>query len=131
MRTSASLLLLLSARHTIAAAGERPSDTLTVRGFDAERIAALRSDPAHQYEHDIVREPTWWELLKEWLADWFSGLFGGRVGSFGTGYLFPIFPRAPKPSHLSSPRFRSSSSPTTSLICEAPTSISQGIWRRQ
>jgi hypothetical protein len=94
MRTSASLLLLLSARHTIAAAGERPSDTLTVRGFDAERIAALRSDPAHQYEHDIVREPTWWELLKEWLADWFSGLFGSRVGSFVTEYLFHIITSA-------------------------------------
>ncbi len=71
-----------------------PADTLPVRAFDVERIAALKTDPAYLYEHDIVREPSWWELLKEWLAQWFEGIFGSRAGSFITEHLFYIIAAA-------------------------------------
>jgi len=74
-------------------AGAR-SDTLHVRSFDAARIAELKADPAYLYEHDIVREPSWWELLKEWLSQWFSSLFGNKVSSFLTDYLFYIIAAA-------------------------------------
>lgn len=94
MRKPASLLMLLSALHATASADGVPGDTVQVRGFDAARIGALKADPAYIYEHDIVREPTWWELLKEWLDRWFSGLFGNKVAGFVTEHLFYIIAAA-------------------------------------
>lgn len=77
-----------------SALAQAPADTVQVRGFVGERIAALKTDPAYIYEHDIVRDPSWWELLKAWLARWFNGLFGNKVAGFFTEYLFYIIAAA-------------------------------------
>lgn len=74
----AALMPALYAQESVQA----PTEPVELRTFDAERIAALKSDPGFQYDQDLRRVPTLWERFKEWLARWFEGLFGSRVGGF-------------------------------------------------
>ncbi|MEO8590033.1 MAG: DUF4129 domain-containing protein [Flavobacteriales bacterium] len=67
-----------------------PDEAIELRVFDAQRIANYRADPEFQYDNDLMREPSWWELFKEWLGEWFERLFGSGVGSFVTTNLLYI-----------------------------------------
>lgn len=75
-------LLPLAMLPLTGAAQQVPSDTLTARAFDAARIGAYKADPAYVYEREAVREPSWWERMKDLLSRWFEGLFGNEVGSY-------------------------------------------------
>ncbi|HMC97089.1 MAG TPA: DUF4129 domain-containing protein [Flavobacteriales bacterium] len=67
-----------------------PDEAVTLRAFDAERIAAYKADPEFQYDRDLIRVPTLWERFKEWLGEWLERLFGSRAGSFITQNLLYI-----------------------------------------
>lgn len=67
-----------------------PSQSIQLRKFDQEKIAAYRSDPEYFYEREIIREPTPWERLKEWIYQWLRRLFGNEAGRFVTDNIFYV-----------------------------------------
>ena len=67
-----------------------PTEAITLRSFDAQRIAAYQADPEFQYDRDLVRVPTLWERFKEWISEWFDSLFGSRAGEFVMSNLLYI-----------------------------------------
>ena len=64
-----------------------PTQPVELRAFDADRIAAYQADPTYFYEREIMREPTLWERIKEWIYEWLRKLFGNEAGRFVTNNL--------------------------------------------
>jgi hypothetical protein len=58
------------------------ADEITLRSFDAERIAAYRTDPYLDYDRDLRREPSLWDRFKEWFWWWLEKMLGNRAAGF-------------------------------------------------
>lgn len=59
-----------------------PTETIELRAFDAERIAAYQADPDLDYDRDLRREPSLWERFKGWFWWWLEKMLGNRVAGF-------------------------------------------------
>lgn len=94
MRIALFLLLWVLAPSPALHAGDSlvapPSEPIELRSFDADRIAALKTDPRYQYDRDLVKVPTLWERFKAWLGDLIASFFGSRTGDFITRNLLYI-----------------------------------------
>ncbi|MFN3875203.1 MAG: DUF4129 domain-containing protein [Flavobacteriales bacterium] len=81
MRLLITLILALGlAALRAQPAGGAPAERPEARRFDEQRLAELRA--AYDYDRDLRRAPSWWELLKDWILRRLERMLGSSAGSF-------------------------------------------------
>lgn len=83
-----SLFLLLLALSGLLVHGQMPdsiappTEPVQVRSFDDAKLEALKADPTLDYDRDLRRTPSPWELFKSWLWERLKDLLGNRAAGF-------------------------------------------------